>query len=313
MGFFFSFSFFLIFLFNMLKLPRLVQYDILNLTGTHSMKTPPEQGCGDYSRHAPKAAVRGGGRTCRCRPRRGRAAPRHTPAPLPRGNGSEKAGPEVCGEVHRRGRVFLRLRCRLRPVGCRAPSLPPQRRELHRPQCRSAAEGHGAAQPTAARGDDKHPAPAQPELLPPVPCRGGTPCRALLPACLPAKAGGSKPVQRRRLQKGLAAALRPCRRLRWEWTPPPGDAGEGGEPRAHLCVPMGRGASGERGSSARVRAGGVTPAMLPCPSGFSGQGAGAGAVRPRKRPVAPCTQLGALPHGKAPQSPCLEGCTLPAP
>lgn len=44
MGFFFSFSFFLIFLFNMLKLPRLVQYDILNLTGTHSMKTPPGAG-----------------------------------------------------------------------------------------------------------------------------------------------------------------------------------------------------------------------------------------------------------------------------
>lgn len=77
-----------------------------------------------------------------------------------------------------------------------------------------------------------------------------------LPACLPAKAGGSKPVQQRQLQKGLAAALHPCRRLQWEWMPPPPrDAGKGGEPRTHLRVPMGRGACGERGSSAWVHAG----------------------------------------------------------
>lgn len=52
---------------------------------------------------------------------------------------------------------------------------------------------------------------------------------------------------------------------------------------------------------------GDTPAMLTCPSGFSGQGTCAGAVRPRKRPVAPRTQPGALPHGKAPPEPLPGG------
>lgn len=41
-----GFLFFLMFLFNTLKLPRLVQYDILDLTGMLSMKTRPGAAAG---------------------------------------------------------------------------------------------------------------------------------------------------------------------------------------------------------------------------------------------------------------------------
>lgn len=237
------------------------------------MKRPPERGCGDYSRHAPKAAERGGGRACPCHPRRGGAAPRHTPAPLQRGNGSEKAGPEACGRVHRRGRVFLRLRCRLRPAGCRAPSLLPQR-ERGRLRCRSAAEGHGTAQQTAGRGDDEHPAPMLPELLPLVPCWGaagggletGRDSPPSPAACLPRLVGLSPtvaaaegPGSSQTVQE-VAVEMDPAVML-----------GKAVSPVLPLRVPVGRGARGERGSSAWVHAGqGGHPTTLRCPSGVSG-------------------------------------------
>lgn len=79
-------------------------------------------------------------------------------------------------------------------AGCQPPSPLPQRRELDQPRCRNAAEGRSTAQQTAAQGDDKHPAPAPPELLGTrsclwCPARGGTPCRAPLPA----EAGRTQP------------------------------------------------------------------------------------------------------------------------
>lgn len=68
----------------MLKLPRLVQYDISNLAGTHSMKTLPAQGWGEHSRHAPKAMGASAGAA---------TAPWHTPASLWHGDGSDNLGP----------------------------------------------------------------------------------------------------------------------------------------------------------------------------------------------------------------------------
>lgn len=112
----------------MLKLPRLVQYDISNLTGTHSMKSPAAQGCREHSRHAPKAmGARASART----------APRHTPASLWHGDGSENSGPRG-GRGAPEGQVFLQLPC----CQFQALLLTPQRRELARLQwCRGPWHG----------------------------------------------------------------------------------------------------------------------------------------------------------------------------
>lgn len=142
----------------MLKLPRLVQYDISNLTGMYSMKTPLAQGCREHSRHAPKAMGAGASAV---------PAPRHTPASLGHGDGSENSGPRgVKGAPEGTGFPIAALL----PV----PSPTPDTAEKG---ARLAAKA--MAWPRSARGDDG-------------PCAHAA--RALAPAALPRVPGQGCPM-----------------------------------------------------------------------------------------------------------------------
>lgn len=220
----------------MLKWPRLVQYDILNLPGTHSMKTPPEQGCGDGSRHAPQGC--GTGR------RAHRSSAAHAGAAAT-WEWLRESGARGVWEDSLEGTGFPAAvpgaglhPCRGRAgsgTGQDAAALPKARarlsKQLHEAMVNTLHRAAGAP------GD---------LLLPRVPCRGGMPCQAPLPA----KAGGAEPIGGgRRVWQQLSTHAGVC-------GGPPCNAGEGGECRAHLCIPMGQEACEERGSSTRVHAGG---------------------------------------------------------
>lgn len=145
----------------MLKLPRLVQYDISNLTGTYSMKTPLAQGCREHSRHAPKAMGAGASAV---------TAPRHTPASLGHGDGSENSGPRgVRGAPE--GTGF--------PVAALLPVPGPTPDTAEKGARLAALVLRAMAWPRSARGDDG-------------PCAHAA--RALAPAALPRVPGQGCPM-----------------------------------------------------------------------------------------------------------------------
>lgn len=145
----------------MLKLPRLVQYDISNLTGTYSMKTPLAQGCREHSRHAPKAMGAGASAV---------TAPRHTPASLGHGAGSENSGPRgVRGAAE--GTGF--------PAAALLPVPGPAPDSAEKGACLAAVVLRAVAWPRSAHGNDG-------------PCAHAA--RALAPGALPRVLGQGCPM-----------------------------------------------------------------------------------------------------------------------
>lgn len=176
-------------------------------------------------------------------------APRHTPALLRRGNGSEKAGPELCGRGSLEGTGF--------------PAAAPGA-DLH-PRCRrgGSSTSRGAATlPKAAAQLSKQlhkamintPHPHHRSSWGSAPASGALPGGELpaKPHCLPRLVGLSPTVV---AAAGSGSSFLPVQEVAAGMdTPPPRNAGAGGDPCTHLCIPVGRGACGERGSSTQVHA-----------------------------------------------------------
>lgn len=173
------------------------------------------------AQHESAPRSRGGrdrSRGCGMRVLRDAGAARHAPAPLRPGDGSEKAGPEVCGGYHHRG------------TGWGTGSVP------------------NAAEAAAARDGGKHPVPAQPELLPQCPA-GGVPTepryRQRLPGLRLSSDSGC-----RRAWHWFSIFAEGCGGI----SLPSATLGKASNPVLTSMSPRG-GEDLERGSSARVHAG----------------------------------------------------------